>query len=79
MIEHGRHDNLAAAQRSLGGESYLKEARILAVQERENTRYVVVTGPFRSAERVTHHMRRLQLNKATSHKASVLRSQLRNA
>lgn len=79
VIEHGRYDTLATAQRSLSGQSHLKEARVLAVQEQENTRYVVVTGPFRSADRVTLHIQRLKLNKAKSHKASVLRGQLRGS
>lgn len=76
VIEHGRYESLAAAQRSTRGQAHLKEARILAVKEGEQTRYLVVTGPFRSADRVQHHMRRLQLNKAQSHPVSALRSQL---
>ena len=79
VVEHSRHDSLTAAQRSTSAQSYLKEARILAVQEGQQTRFVVVTGPFRSADRVSLYMRRLQLGKARSHKASTLLGQLRNA
>lgn len=79
VVEHSRHDSLTAAQRSTSSQSYLKEARILALQEGQQTRYLVVTGPFRSAERVSLYTRRLQLGQAKSHKASALLGQLRKA
>lgn len=76
LIEHSRHARYEQAQRSTTGKAHLQEARIVAVQEGDGLRYLVVTGPFRSADRAANYARRLQLNPLRTHKAGGLRGQL---
>ena len=66
---------MAEARRFIGSRNYLNEARILAVKEGKGVEYLVVTGPFRTADRASNYMRRLQI-KATTHPVEEIREQI---
>ena len=60
LVVHAQVSTLAQAQTLRSSESVLANAQILmAAQEASAARYLVVTGPFRSAERAHNYMQRL--------------------
>jgi hypothetical protein len=75
VVEHGRYDTMAEARRFIGSRNYLNEARILAVKEGKGEEYLVVTGPFRTADRASNYMRRLNI-KATTQPVEQIRNQI---
>ena len=75
VVEHSRHSNLSQARRSTSGRQHLREARIVPIRHKGQTQYLVITGPFRSAERAETYLQRLQV-KGRMHKTSTLRPQM---
>lgn len=63
LVGHGVYDNFGLAQQSLRNKSYLANARLVPVLVGATQRheYLVVTGPFRTQERVNIHVARLDL------------------
>lgn len=75
VVEHSRHSSLSQARRSTSGRQHLREARIVPIRHKGQTQYLVITGPFRSAERAETYLQRLQV-KGRVHKTRQLRSQI---
>ncbi len=61
VVVHADLDNLREAEKFRAGQALLVNAKILLTTERQGQpgRFLVVTGPFRSSERVSNYIQRL--------------------
>ena len=63
LLEHGVFDTLRQAQSTVKAKAWLANARIVPIyqQGKDDSKFAVVTGPFRSRDRAKNTMVRLNL------------------
>ena len=63
LLEHGVFDTLRQAQSTVKAKAWLANARIVPIYQpgKDDSKFAVVTGPFRSRDRAKNTMVRLNL------------------
>jgi hypothetical protein len=63
LLEHGVYETLKQAQSTVKAKAWLANARIVPIYEqgKDDSKFAVVTGPFRTKERAKNTMMRLNL------------------